>query len=163
MTSPRLSPAQFKYRNVYIVLMAGVVIAGFIWQLKWMQDVRREGADNIVPNSFMSQLGNWMLDSRGGGGAGGAGLAPGVETLECNTCLGTGSILSANGERAICAICLGVGSRLIRRQDDLDRICPLCAGMGRTMLPDTDQVGLCPRCDGRGLVRPQAATEEPTP
>lgn len=159
MNSPRLPPAQFKYRNVYIVLMAGVVIAGFIWQLKWMQQVRRTGAENIAPNSFMNQLGNWMLETRGGAAAGGANLAAGVETLECNNCLGTGSVLSETGARAICPICLGVGSRLIRRQDDLDRICPLCAGMGRTTLPDTDEVGTCPRCGGRGLVRPA----EPAP
>jgi DnaJ-class molecular chaperone len=57
----------------------------------------------------------------------------------------------------MCPICLGLGFHMIKRFDASDRICPLCAGMGRVALPDTGVIGTCPRCEGRGLVRSQAA------
>ncbi len=135
--------------------MALLVVAGFFLQLNWMQQARKKTApDMVMPGGFADKLGRWMLMKRGMDPNAVTG-APGVETIECGYCLGTGHVLSDESRQAICPICQGVGSRLIRRLDEYDRICPLCAGMGRTELPDTGRIDTCPRCGGRGLVRSQ--------
>ena len=127
-----------------------LVIVGFFLQLNWMQRAKRNV--EITPDGFADKLGQWMLKQKGVNESAGTG-APGVETLECIRCFGTGGILSPDGKREICPICLGVGSRLIRRLDPGDELCPACGGMGRWESPDTGEVGTCPRCQGRGLVR----------
>lgn len=135
--------------------MALLVVAGFFLQLNWMQQARKRSAPEMgMPGGFADKLGRWMLMKRGVDPAAATGV-PGVETIECEYCLGTGHILSPSGQKMICPVCQGVGSRLIRRLDEYDRICPLCAGMGRTELPDTGEIGTCPRCGGRGLIRSQ--------
>ena len=148
-----------KGKSVTVALMFVLVIAGFFLQLNWMQRAKRTA--EIPPDGFASKLGDWMLAQKGAGKAAGtAPGAPGVETIECDRCFGTGGVLSADNKREICPICLGVGSRLIRRLDPDDVKCPACGGMGRMVLPDTDEVGTCPRCQGRGLIRRGGGTAD---
>ncbi len=149
---------QPKGRNVYVALMVVVVVAGFFLQLDWIRRMREQNSANIAPNALADKLGQWMLETKGVE-AGGAAAAPGVETIECGNCLGTGSVLSEDGRREMCPICMGVGSRLIRRLDPADKQCPACGGMGRVKWPDTGKVDTCPRCQGRGLIRRPAAAE----
>ena len=140
--------------------MALVVVAGFFLQLNWMHRIRERDLSEMAPNSMASKLGQWMLRQKD---AESDALlrAPGVETIECENCQGTGGTLSNDGGREICPICQGVGSRLIRYLDSSDRICPNCVGMGRAELPDTGEVVTCPRCGGRGLIRNPAEAEDP--
>ena len=140
--------------------MALVVVAGFFLQLNWMQRIRQRDLSEVAPNSMASKLGQWMLRQKGVESD--ASLrAPGIETIECENCQGTGSILSEEGFQGVCPICQGVGSRLVRRLDSSEYVCPACVGMGRVELPDTGEVGTCPRCGGRGLIRNPAETEDP--
>ena len=140
-----------KGKGVIVALMFVLVVAGFVLQLNWMQRAKQNA--EIPPDGFGAKLGQWMLNQKGAGPGVPAGAA-GVENIECDRCFGTGGVLSADGQkREICPICLGVGSRLIRRLDPNDFKCPACGGMGRMVLPDTGEVGPCPRCEGRGLIR----------
>lgn len=150
MNARRFKAPAPRSKSITVALMFVLVIAGFFLQLNWMQRAKRNA--EIPENGFADKLGQWMLQQKGGGDAVVAG-EPGVETIECDRCLGTGGILSADGKRDICPICLGVGSRLIRRLHPDDYRCPACGGMGRMVLPDTGEVGTCPRCGGRGLIR----------
>ena len=150
---------QPKGKGPVVAVIGLLVILGFFLQLNWMQRAR-ENTD-IPANSFADKLGQWMLQQKGaepvaGGGTG----APGVESIECDRCFGTGGVLSPDSKREICPICLGVGSRLIRRLDPNDVKCPACGGMGRMVLPDTGEVGTCPRCQGRGLIRRGGGTAD---
>lgn len=146
---------QPKGKAPVVAVIGLVVIVGFFLQLNWMQSAKRNV--DIPANGFADRLGRWMLKQKGVETGPVAG-APGVETLECDRCFGTGGILSADGQkREICPICLGVGSRLIRRLDSNDDLCPACGGMGRWESPDTGAVDTCPRCQGRGLVRRSGA------
>jgi hypothetical protein len=150
-------PRRPKGKRVYGLLVALLVVGGGILQYQWMQRVRQAGADDVVPPAFAEQIGRWMLAGKGLAPDGGA-ISPntaGAEKIICEHCMGSGSALSDLGERSICPICQGVGFHMIRRFDPADRICPFCSGMGRVELPDTGEVGTCPRCDGRGLVRSQ--------
>lgn len=158
-----MPPAHPKNKGVYVTLMFLLVVAGFILQMHWLQTARERKVSEAAPGSFSEKLGRWMLMQKGvADGATGSG-APGVETIECDRCLGTGSTLSDEGKRDLCPICLGVGSRLIRRLDPADYQCPACGGMGRMEWPDTGEVGVCPRCQGRGLIRAAAPADEPAP
>ena len=153
LTGRAFQPRQPKGKGAYVALMALVVVAGFFLQLNWMQQARKKTApDLVVPGGFADKLGRWMLMKKGVDPNSMSG-APGVETIECGFCMGTGNLLSDESRETICPICQGVGSRLIRRLDENDRICPFCGGMGRAKLPDTGQFDTCPRCGGRGLVR----------
>ena len=146
-----------------MALMALVVVGGFFLQLNWMQRAKREGAVDMAPNALADKLGQWMLEKRGGesrASEASATVAPGVETKKCFNCQGMGYIFTADGQREICPICQGVGSHLVRYLDSADELCPGCAGMGRAVLSDTGEVGTCPRCGGRGLIRPAT---EPVP
>ena len=150
---------QPKGKGPVVAVIGLLVILGFFLQLNWMQRAR-ENTD-IPANSFADKLGQWMLQQKGaepvaGGGSG----APGVESIECDRCFGTGGVLSPDSKREICPICLGVGSRLIRRLDPNDVKCPACGGMGRMVLPDTGEVGTCPRCQGRGLIQRGGGTAD---
>ncbi len=138
--------------------MVLLVVAGFFLQMDWIQRIKKQSASDIAPNALADKLGQWMLQTKGIEPGSVAG-APGVETIECGNCMGTGNVLSDEGKKRICPICQGVGSRLIRYLDSSDRICPNCVGMGRAEDPDTGEVGTCPRCGGRGLIRSQAALE----
>lgn len=145
-----------RFKGSYAVLALLIIVGGAILQFNWMKHAKQE---DVVSNAFVEKLGEWMLHQKG--------LAPekpgealGIETIACEYCLGTGSVLGEDGAKSLCPICLGVGSHVIRRFDPADRICPLCAGMGRTRLPDSAEYGTCPRCGGRGLVRSQAAAED---
>ena len=157
LTRSAFKGPQPKGKSVYVGLMVLVVVGGFFLQLNWLQRAKQDPA-NVAPNAFADKLGHWMLQTHGGenGGAAPAG-APGLENVECGNCLGTGHVLSETGGKAICPICQGVGYRLIRRFDAADRICPMCAGMGRVQLSPDGEVGTCPRCEGRGLIRDKAA------
>ena len=145
-----------KGKSVTVALMFVLVVAGFFLQLNWMQRAKQNA--DIPANSFADKLGQWMLKQKGVSPGGETG-APGVESIECDRCFGTGGVLSPEGQRNICPICLGVGSRLIRRIHPDDYKCPACGGMGRMVLPDTGEVGTCPRCQGRGLIRRTGAAE----
>ena len=150
---------QPKGKGPVVAVIGLLVILGFFLQLNWMQRAR-ENTD-IPANSFADKLGQWMLQQKGaepvaGGGTG----APGVESIECDRCFGTGGVLSPDSKREICPICVGVGSRLIRRLDPNDVKCPACGGMGRMVLPDTGEVGTCPRCQGRGLIQRGGGTAD---
>ena len=150
---------QPKGKGPVVAVIGLLVILGFFLQLNWMQRAR-ENTD-IPANSFADKLGQWMLQQKGaepvaGGGTG----APGVESIECDRCFGTGGVLSPDSKREIGPICLGVGSRLIRRLDPNDVKCPACGGMGRMVLPDTGEVGTCPRCQGRGLIQRGGGTAD---
>ena len=147
---------QPKGKGPVVAVIGLLVILGFFLQLNWMQRAR-ENTD-IPANSFADKLGQWMLKQKGVAPGGETG-APGVESIECDRCFGTGGVLSPDSKREICPICLGVGSRLIRRLDPNDVKCPACGGMGRMVLPDTGEVGTCPRCQGRGLIRRTGAAE----
>ena len=161
--SPDLAPSRYPFamprpkgKGPIVALLVLLVVAGFFLQLNWMQHVPKRQADEMVaPGGFADKLGRWMLMKKGMDPAAISG-SPGVETIECGNCMGTGNVLSTESRKTICPICLGVGSRLIRRIDENDRICPLCAGMGRAESPDTGEVVTCPRCQGRGLIRSSA-------
>ncbi len=163
LTGHGFKPPQPKGKGVYVSLMFLIVVAGFFLQLNWMQKAKEREMPAMDPNSFASKLGQWMLEKKGVSSSPGIAGAPGVETVECGNCLGTGGILSEAGQREICPICLGVGSRLIRRVDPADELCPACVGMGRVQFPDTGEYGTCPRCNGRGLIRSGAAGGEAAP
>ena len=143
---------------MYGVLILILVVGGGLLQFHWMQNARKA---NTVPDAFAEKLARWMMLKKGltPEEAGLDSGVPGAEKLPCQNCLETGSVLADGGGREICPVCLGVGFHLIRRLDSADRICPNCAGMGRTQKPGTGEYGTCPRCDGRGLVRPPAAAE----
>ena len=145
---------------MYGVLILILVVGGGLMQFHWMQTARKA---NTVPDAFAEKLARWMMLKKGLSPEE-VGLetgAPGVEKLPCQNCLETGSVLADGGGREICPVCLGVGFHLIRRLDSAERICPNCAGMGRALQPDTGKYGTCPRCDGRGLVRPAGAGDAP--
>ena len=146
-----------KGKSVTVALMFVLVVAGFFLQLNWMQRAKQNA--EIPPDGFGAKLSQWMLNQRGAGAGVPAG-APGVETIECDRCFGTGGVLSPDSKREICPICVGVGSRLIRRLDPNDVKCPACGGMGRMVLPDTGEVGTCHRCQGRGLIRRGGGTAD---
>ncbi len=131
-----------------------IIVGGAILQFNWMKHAKQE---DVVSNAFVEKLGAWMLHQKGLSPDQPSGGAQVAETIACENCFGTGSVLGEDGAKTLCPICLGVGSHAIRRFDPADRICPLCAGMGRTRLPDSGAYGTCPRCDGRGLVRSPAA------
>lgn len=149
---------QPRARRVYGVVILLLVIGGAILQFKWMQQARDSGATDIVPSAFAEKLQQWMLMKKGLDPGQAYSGGPAAERITCETCLGTGTYLPENGVPTMCPICLGVGFHMIRRLDSADRICPLCAGMGRVQRPDTGEVATCPRCDGRGLVRSHAET-----
>jgi hypothetical protein len=157
LNGPIYRPRRPRGKRVYGFLIALLVVGGGVLQYQWMQRVRQQGATEVVPPAFAEQIGRWMLAGKGLAPDGGS-LAPsadGAEKIICENCMGSGNVLSELGERSICPICQGVGFHMIRRFDPADRICPFCSGMGRVELPDTGEVGTCPRCDGRGLVRSQ--------
>lgn len=148
----------------YATLVILVAVIAVVLQTSWMDRIKRTGGKDVVPPAFAEKLSRWMLKSKGLDPESLAALnAQGVEKIQCETCLGTGNSLSAAGRKDICPICLGVGFHVIRRLDPADRICPACSGMGRTELPDTGQVGTCPRCGGRGLIRTGGAGSAPPP
>ena len=147
---------QPKGKGPVVAAIGLLVIVGFFLQLNWMQRAKQNA--DIPANSFADKLGQWMLKQKGVAPGGETG-APGVESIECDRCFGTGGVLSPEGQRDICPICLGVGSRVIRRIHPDDYKCPACGGMGRMVLPDTGEVGTCPRCQGRGLIRRTGAAE----
>ena len=141
--------------------MVVLVVAGFFLQMNWLQRARRQKESDLASNALASKLGQWMLRQKGVE-SDAYPRAPGLQTIECINCQGTGSILSNDGRREICPICQGVGSRLIRFFDSSDHLCPACGGMGRVELPDTGEVDTCPRCNGRGLIRSPAEMADPS-
>ena len=146
-------PRPRKGRAVYGGLIFLMVLGGFLLQSRWMQGVRERKDSNLVPQGMADKIGRWMLEKRGMDPNVLRAGDPGVERIDCETCLGTGEIFGEAGGRSICPICQGVGFRMIRRFDAAEKICPNCAGMGRTESLETGEVGVCPRCGGRGLVR----------
>ena len=152
MSDRSFAPIEPKGKRVYGVLIVILIIGGGILQFNWMQKVRETGAADVMPQPLAEKLSQWMMAKMGIPREGGAAGEPGVEKIVCESCMGTGAALSAEGQKSMCPVCQGVGFRMIRRLDPADRICPHCAGMGRTELPGGG-VGTCPRCDGRGLVR----------
>jgi hypothetical protein len=151
-------PRRPKGRGVYGGLIALLVLVAFIVQFKWMQHAKETGAISLDSQGLASKLSLWMLQKKGLDAEAGAVDISGAQKIACETCMGTGSVLSGKGEKEICPICLGVGFHMVRRFDPSDRICPFCVGMGRAVMPDTGAVDTCPRCGGRGLVRSQAGT-----
>ena len=157
---PDLGPSNYPFatpqpkgKGPVVALLALLVVAGFLLQANWMQRAREKPASDLVaPGGFADKLGRWMMMKKGVDPATVSG-APGVETIECGFCMGTGHVLSDESRKTICPVCQGVGSRLIRYLDESDRICPNCVGMGRAEDVETGVVGVCPRCGGRGLVR----------
>ena len=148
-----------KGKGAYVALMALLVVAGFILQANWMQRAREKPASDLVtPGGFADKLGRWMMMKKGVDPRAISG-APGVETVECSFCMGTGNVLSDQSRKTMCPVCQGVGSRLIRYLDESDRICPNCVGMGRAEDVETGVVDVCPRCGGRGLVRRPAPSD----
>lgn len=150
-------------KRIYGIVILLLVVGGAYLQFKWMQQARKNSAEAIMQPAFAEKLQQWMLMKKG--------LAPGdsmaggsaAEQIPCETCLGTGTFVPDTGVPTMCPICLGVGFHMIRRMDPGDRICPLCAGMGRVQRPDTGEVDTCPRCSGRGLVHSPAAAESAPP
>jgi hypothetical protein len=144
-------------KRVYGALILLLVLGGGLLQFQWMQHIRETGKTDMVPNVLAEKLSRWMMQKSGIPLEDSAlsSDAQGIEKIVCETCMGTGRVLSGPGEKEICPICLGVGFHMVRRFDPADRICPLCAGMGRVERPDTGEVAVCPRCNGRGLVRSQ--------
>ena len=146
-------PRRAKGKRVYGTVILLLVLGGGYLQFQWMDKAHKP---DVVPNVLAEKVGRWMMQKRG--------ISPHDETLTssvaatervpCETCMGSGKAL-ASGGKEICPICLGVGFHTIRRFDSTDRICPYCAGMGRAAMPDTGEVGSCPRCQGRGLVQTQ--------
>lgn len=153
---PRRPP---RNRAVYGGLILAMVLGGFALQSRWMKEVQEKKDIDILPQSLADKVSRWMLEKKGiDPGTLQAG-EPGIKKIHCETCLGTGKILGEDGGAAICPVCQGVGFHMIRRFDEADKICPNCAGMGRALLADRSAVGVCPRCDGRGLIHSQAAAD----
>lgn len=148
-------PRKTKGRLVYGIVIVLLIIGGAFLQFHWMQSAREAArSGEIISNPVAEWIGRWMLEKRGlGAGPGGMPIAPGVERVDCPACLGTGKTPAVGGAPGICAICQGVGFRMIRRFEAAEKLCPLCAGMGRVERPDTGQLDTCPRCGGRGLVQ----------
>lgn len=138
-----------------------MVLGGIVLQSRWMQGVREKKDVSILPQSMADKVSRWMLEKKGLDPTTLLPDAPGVEKIHCETCMGSGQVSGDTGERTICPVCQGVGFRMIRRFDAADKICPNCAGMGRTELQATGLVGVCPRCDGRGLVHSRGAAPVP--
>lgn len=130
------------------------VLLGFVLQFRWMEQAKKKGMTDVMPAGFASKLSRWMMSKKG--------ISPdsleasGAEKISCETCMGSGIRMVDDGQEGICLICQGVGFRMVRRFDPADRICTACGGMGRLRLPDSGEVGTCPRCDGRGLIRSPA-------
>ena len=163
LITPRVHARRKPARRVYGLVIAVMVMTAIVLQYRWMSNVRATGAEGIVPNTLAEKLGQWMLMRRG------ISLEdprmagqPGVEQIQCDTCMASGELFGEDGQKVMCPVCLGVGFRMVRRFEAGDRICPLCAGMGRVEMFDTGEIGTCPRCEGRGLVsstRPDVAAE----
>lgn len=145
-------PRRAQRKGVYGGLVVLFVLAGMILQSLWMRQVREEEAADIIPQSFAEKLNRWMLQKKGLAPEPAAGEARGLEKIDCNACMGTGTALAGDGRKDMCPICQGVGFRMVRRFDPADRICPACGGMGRMEMPGTGAVDTCPRCAGRGLI-----------
>jgi len=121
--------------------------------------MQETGSTDIVPQVFAKKLEQYMLRKRGLPPDTLSTEAKAAEKVPCRYCMEGGTIITPEGERAICPICQGVGYRMIRRFDPTDRLCPLCAGMGRVESPETGIIATCVRCNGRGLILTQTASE----
>lgn len=150
-------------KGIYGGVIFLLVLVGFILQFQWMDRMKESGSTDVVPQAFAEKLKVWMLRKKGMEPDTLSTEAKAAEEIPCRTCMGSGTILTPEGERLICPICLGVGFHMVRRFDPADHLCPLCAGMGRVEWPDTGEVGTCPRCGGRGLVRSGTSTNADAP
>jgi len=140
-------------KTVYSGVIFLLVVVGFFMQFHWMNQVRESGnTDSVVSGEFASRLRDWMLRKKGLPSDTLSTEAQSAEKIPCETCMGSGTFLSPDGEREICPICLGVGFHMIRRFDPEERLCPFCSGMGRAFSLDTGEAETCPRCKGRGLI-----------
>lgn len=146
-------------KAIYGGLLIAMILGGFALQSRWMKHVQDQKDVSILSPGLADKVSRWMLEKKGMDPGALRFDEPGVEKINCETCLGTGKVMGAEGGPVICPICQGVGFHMIRRFDAADRICPNCAGMGRTERLDTGAVGVCPRCDGRGLIHSQAAAD----
>lgn len=124
-----------------------------------MQHAKETGAIHLDSQGLASKLSLWMLQKKGLDEKSGSMDEAGIEKIVCGTCMGSGTTPSADGRKAVCRICQGVGFHMIRRFDPADRFCPACGGMGRVEMPDSGEVGNCPRCDGSGLIRSWAGRD----
>lgn len=149
----------------YAWLVVLVAVGFAIWlQNRWMKQEKQRALDGTrtVANGFADKAAAWMLRKRG--------LAPekaATDTaastafdrsdrrIDCVACGGLGTVYGDDGKtRQPCGICQGVGYRMVRPFDALDIPCSACGGMGR-IETDDGAAGTCPRCDGRGFVRPE--------
>ena len=158
-------PKSVRGKRFYGLLVVVMVLAAVVLQHQWMQRAQSLGPGGIEPNAMAQKIGNLLLEQRGIKLDDPADMGiSGVEKISCGVCEGTGAVFSEDGTRVPCAICLGVGSRLVRRFHEDDRQCPACAGMGRVAMPDSGEIAVCPRCQGRGFVRrPPMTPESPPP
>ena len=135
------------------------VVVGAVLQAHWMQEAKNNASTDTLPPGFTKKISQWMLQKKGIA-LEDAGMNSGeAEKIVCESCLGSGFRSSGGSEKEMCPICQGVGFRMIRRLDASDHMCTACGGMGRVEFYDTGNVGTCPRCDGRGLIRVQVETQ----
>ena len=142
----------------WIVVLVAVGFA--IWfQNRWMKQEKQRALDGTraVSNGFADKAAEWMLRKRGLApekAAAGTGFDRADRRIDCVACGGIGTVYGDDGQtRRPCGICQGVGYRMVRPFDELDIPCSACGGMGRIETED-GAAGTCPRCDGRGFVRP---------
>ena len=158
MSGPRLLPPRSN-KGRYGMVLAVFVVVGSVLQFNWMQEARKNASTDTLPPGFAKKISQWMLQKKG---IAVEEAEPGfgeAEKIVCESCQGSGYRSSGGHEKEMCPICQGVGFRMIRRLDASDRKCPACGGMGRVEFYDTGNVGTCPRCDGRGLIRVQVETQ----
>jgi len=142
--------------------MLFIVLLGFVLQFQWMNHMKETGDTDVVTPAFAEKIKQVMLRKKGlPPDALSTGAKP-AEQVPCEHCMEGGTIITPEGERAICPICFGVGYHMVRRFDPAEKYCPACGGMGRVKSPDTGLVETCVRCNGRGLVLTQT-TADPAP
>ena len=135
------------------------VVVGAVLQANWMQEAKNNASTDTLPQGFTKKISQWMLQKKGIALDDAALGSSEAKKIVCETCLGSGLHSSTGDEKEMCPICQGVGFRMIRKLDAADQMCPACGGMGRVEFYDTGNVGTCPRCDGRGLIRVQVETQ----
>lgn len=83
-----------------------------------------------------------------------------IERIRCHPCEGTGVLPdpARNNANRMCGACFGIGYHMVRRFDEADVMCPACEGLGRVQAEGEDW-RTCRRCDGRGIIRSDAASQ----
>jgi len=151
--SPRsVRPRRSKGKSIYGGVIFLIILIGFVLQFQWMTRMQETGSTDVVPQIFAQKLEAYMLQKKGLPPDMLSTEAKAVEQVPCPYCMEGGTIITPEGERAICPICQGVGYNVIRRFDPAEKYCPACGGMGREESLETGVISTCARCQGRGLI-----------